>query len=137
MRPKSFAESLCISTAASQRGLTMSSARAPKLRSLHKSESGECPEIRMRYDVVTGIDSDCLLCSNVGDVLVEAVKTGSFVGGRDGDGAAYDETYRIYGLQGPGYNQRYMSTALYFCGVTEATKRILDKWAQCCNSAVF
>ncbi|MEX3858200.1 class I SAM-dependent methyltransferase [Paraburkholderia sp. BR10923] len=89
------------------------------------------------YDVVVGIDSDCILCSNVDAEIERCFATGKFLGGRDGDGADYDESYRVYGIETPARNQRYMSTSLYFCAITDANKRVLRKWAQCCNAADF
>ncbi|PWT89407.1 MAG: hypothetical protein C5B56_07145 [Proteobacteria bacterium] len=89
------------------------------------------------YDVIVGIDSDCLLCSNVDDEIARSFQSGGVSGGKDGDGAKYDDSYRVYGLSPPAYNSRYMSTSLYFCAVTDANRRVLRKWADCCSRAVF
>ena len=89
------------------------------------------------YDVIVGIDSDCLLCSNVDAEIRRCFETGSFLGGKDGDGAVYDDSYRVYGLATPAHNPRYMSTSLYFCAVNEANMTVLRIWAECCNRAAF
>lgn len=94
-------------------------------------------DLAAEYDVIVGIDCDCLLCSNVDDEIVRCFKTGGWLGGRDGDGADYDEAYRVYGLSTPARNLRYMSTSLYFCAITDANRRILQRWANCCNRAMF
>jgi hypothetical protein len=89
------------------------------------------------YEVVIGIDSDCLLCSNVDAEIDRCYERGSFMGGEDGDGADYDASYGVYGFPTPARNPRYMSTSLYFCRTTPENRQILDRWARCCNSAVF
>jgi hypothetical protein len=89
------------------------------------------------YDVVIGIDSDCLLCSSVEDVIKLCHDSGGFIGGQDGDGVDYDESYRVYGIASPVRNPRYMSTSLYFVAVNEQNRRVLQRWTECCNEAVF
>jgi hypothetical protein len=89
------------------------------------------------YDVIIGIDSDCLLCSNVDDVTRDCLASGKFIGGQDGGGVDYDESYRVYGIPTPARNPRYMSTSLYFCAVNDANRRVLRRWAECCNAALF
>jgi predicted O-methyltransferase YrrM len=94
------------------------------------AESGE-------YDVLVGIDSDCLLCSDVDAELRFCRESGGFLGGKDGDGADYDASYAAYGIATPARNDRYMSTSLYFCAVNAANNAILRRWAECCTAAVF
>ncbi len=89
------------------------------------------------YDVIAGIDSDCLLCSNVDAEICRCFESGRFIGGKDGNGVDYDDSYRVYGIATPARNPRYMSTSLFFCAVTDDNKRILRKWAECCSAAVF
>jgi hypothetical protein len=89
------------------------------------------------YDVIIGIDSDCLLCSNVDEEIRRCFDTGGFLGGKDGDGADYDETYRPYGISPPARNSKYMSTSLFFCAVNRRNSRILRRWTEYCNLAVF
>jgi hypothetical protein len=89
------------------------------------------------YDVVVGIDSDCILCSNVQEEIRTCFETGAFLGGQDGDGKTYDDSYAPYGIATPAQNARYMSTSLYFCAVTDSNRCILKRWAECCNFAVF
>ncbi len=88
------------------------------------------------YDVLVGIDSDCVLCGPVHDLVAMAVKSGAFVGGSDGV-AGYDETYRAYGIASPARNERYMSTSLYACALTAKNRLILARWAECCDRAIF
>jgi hypothetical protein len=92
---------------------------------------------RCEYDVLVGIDSDCLLCSDVDGELRFCLESAGWLGGKDGDGADYDAAYAVYGMATPARNERYMSTSLYFCAVTAANIAILRRWAQCCTSAVF
>jgi hypothetical protein len=89
------------------------------------------------YEVIIGIDSDCLLCAKVDDQIERAHATGGFLGGQDGEGADYDDSYRAYGIETPARNPRYMSTSLFFCAVTAPNKRVLRRWTECCNEAVF
>jgi Methyltransferase domain len=89
------------------------------------------------FDVLIGIDSDCLLCSAVDREIAMCHRTGGFLGGKDGDGAAYDESYGVYGMPVPAQNDRYMSTSLFFCAVSPENLRSLDRWAECCAAAVF
>jgi predicted O-methyltransferase YrrM len=92
---------------------------------------------RGEHDVLVGIDSDCLLCSNLDAELRFCMESGGFLGGKDGDGAHYDAAYAVYGIATPAHNERYMSTSLYFCAVNAANTALLRKWSQCCTSAVF
>lgn len=89
-----------------------------------------------KYDVVIGIDSDCILCSDVNDVVHECSITKCFAGGRDRN-QYYDESFSIYGIEGGTTNRRYMSTSLYFCPLSEGNLRILDRWAACCAASMF
>jgi len=89
------------------------------------------------YDVIAGIDSDCLLCAKVDDVTRQCLVSGGFLGGQDGGGADYDESYRVYGIKTPARNPRYMSTSLYFCAVNDANRGVLRRWAECCSAAIF
>lgn len=88
------------------------------------------------HEALAGFDSDCVVCGPVGDVVAAALATGAFHGGRDGT-AAYDETYRVYGIEPPARNERYFSTSLYVCALTEANRRVLARWAECCDRAKF
>lgn len=89
------------------------------------------------YDVIAGIDSDCLLCSNVDEEISRCFETGGFLGGKDGSGVDYDDSYRVYGMSTPAHNPRYMSTSLFFCAVSGRNQGILRKWAEFCSAAVF
>ena len=89
------------------------------------------------YDVLVGIDSDCLLCSPVDDQFERCIRCAGFLGGQDGDGVDYGPTYGVYGIPTPGRNSRYMSTSLYFCAVNQENKRLLRRWTECCNAAEF
>jgi hypothetical protein len=89
------------------------------------------------YDVVIGIDSDCLLCGSVEDVIERCLKLGCFVGGQDGRGADYDASYSVYGIPTPVRNPKYMSTSLFFVPVNDSNLRVLKRWAECCSSALF
>ena len=94
-------------------------------------------DLAAEFDVIVGIDSDCLLCSNVDAEIQHCFNSGGFLWGKDGDGASYDDSYRIYGIATPSHNPRYMSTSLYFCAVTNANLKILRRWAEYCLQAVF
>jgi hypothetical protein len=89
------------------------------------------------YDVIAGIDSDCLLCSPVEEQIVHAYKSGGWLGGKDGGGADYGDDYKVYGMQTPAKNLKYMSTSLYFCAVSAENRQVLARWAECCSKAVF
>lgn len=89
------------------------------------------------YDMIIGIDSDCVLCAGVGDTAFRARATGRLAGGRDGDGATYDETYAKYGIQPGEHNPNYMSTSLYFCPMTPSNRNLLTQWAYCTSQAVY
>lgn len=77
------------------------------------------------YDVVVGIDSDCVLCGPVDDQVRQAHESGGWLGGKDGGGADYSDDYRVYGMQTPAKNPKYMSTSLFFCAVTPENRQIL------------
>jgi hypothetical protein len=96
-----------------------------------------CHDLCADFEVIICIDSDCLLCSEVGDVIHRCLSTQGFLGGRDGDGVCYDESYAPYGMAVPAHNPRYMSTSLMFCAVNDKNRRALRRWAECCNSAQF
>jgi hypothetical protein len=89
------------------------------------------------YDMIIGIDSDCVLCSGVDDVIEQSFATGKFTGGKDGHGPLYDETYAGYGITVGSHNSQYMSTSLFFCPTTERNKAILRRWAECTNEALY
>lgn len=93
------------------------------------------------YDVIAGIDADCVLCSEVSDVVGRCHERGGFAGGRDGDGTGhgvfYDESYRAYGFPVPVRNPCYMTTSLYFCAVTPQNREILARWVACTNQAMY
>lgn len=90
-----------------------------------------------RFDVLVGIDSDCLLCSNIDDVIERCHETGGLFGGQDGHGADYDDSYAVYGMPTPARNPKYMSTSLFACACTAGNRRLLQRWAECCNAAQF
>lgn len=94
-------------------------------------------DLAMGYEVIAGIDSDCVLCSNVDKEVQRCFETGGFLGGQDGNGVDYDHTYRMYGIGAPTHNPHYMSTSLFFCAVNDTNQKILKKWVDCCNAAVF
>jgi hypothetical protein len=71
------------------------------------------------------------------DVIKQCFASGGFIGGQDGNGADYDDSYSIYGITTPVRNPRYMSTSLYFCAVNDANMRVLRRWTECCNAAIF
>ena len=90
-----------------------------------------------RYDAIVGINSDCILCSDVHAQINNCLDTGYLLGARDGNGIHYDASYRIYGFETPAYNAHYMSTSLYFCASTSDNQIILEEWSKCCTSAIF
>lgn len=89
------------------------------------------------YDVIAGIDADCVLCSDVSDVVQRCHERGGFAGGRDGDGTYYGESYRPYGFAVPVHNPCYMSTSLYFVAVTPRNREVLARWVACTNQARY
>jgi hypothetical protein len=89
-----------------------------------------------RFDVIVGIDSDCLLCSNIEEEIGRSHQAGLFMGGRDGNGINYDSSYSVYGIS-PGVSSKYMSTSCYMAACTRANRRTLERWSECCNQAVF
>ena len=92
---------------------------------------------REEHDVLVGIDSDCILCSNVDVELRVCLEPGGFLGGKYGDGAEYDAAYAVYGIAIPARNELYMSTSLYFCAVCAVNIAALRRWAECCTAATF
>jgi hypothetical protein len=88
-------------------------------------------------DVLVGIDSDCVLCGPTDDVLDQAMESGAFHGGKDGSGKIYDAPYAPYGMKIPSRNDRYISTSLYVCALTEVNRSILREWALACDEAIF
>ena len=88
------------------------------------------------HDELIGFDSDCVLCGPVGDVVAAARETGAFHGGKDRP-PPYDESYRAYGIEPPAWNNHYFSTSLYVCALTAENRRVLARWAECCDRAKF
>lgn len=89
------------------------------------------------YDVLIGIDSDCIICSSLDDMICRAFQSRKWLGGQDGSGIEYDASYSPYGIDVGSRNPKYMSTSLYFCPISPESLAILDRWAECCASAVF
>ncbi|HEY3898588.1 MAG TPA: hypothetical protein VGM54_08250 [Chthoniobacter sp.] len=94
-------------------------------------------DLTVHDDVLVGIDSDCVLCGPIDDIVDEAMESGAFHGGKDGAGKTYDATYAPYGMKIPSRNNCYMSTSLYVCALTEGNRAILREWAQACDQAIF
>jgi hypothetical protein len=94
-------------------------------------------DLSVDHDMVIGIDSDAVLCSNVQDVIDACFEDGKMRGGKDGDGVFYDASYAQYGFRVPAQSQKYMSTSMYFVPLTGINRTILMEWAMCCNTAVF
>lgn len=88
------------------------------------------------YDLVMGFDSDLVFCSNVEDVIDAALETGSFHGGKDGNGVIYGPDYEPYGISSSA-RVPYMSTSCYFCPITETNKKILASWAEKTDTAKY
>lgn len=88
-------------------------------------------------DVLIGIDSDCMLCSSVSDLIDRCYSSGGFIGGADGDGKYYDDTYSVYGIKTPVHNPKYMSASLFFVANSDENRAIFREWCICCNSAMF
>jgi len=87
-------------------------------------------------EVLLGIDSDCVLCGRMDDVIAAAVETGDFHGGRDA-APAYNDAYLAYGIETPARNGNYMSTSLYTCALTPENRAMLARWGECCDRAIF
>lgn len=94
-------------------------------------------DLSENYDVIVGIDSDCLLCAPVDEQVLQAQRNGGWLGGKDGGGADYGDDYGVYGMPTPAKNPSYMSTSLYFCATTPENRKILARWAECCGAAIF
>ncbi len=77
---------------------------------------------RGEHDVLVGIDSDSLLCSDLDAEIRTCFQSGDFLGGKDGDGRDFDASYGVYGIDAPTRTDRYMSTSLYLCAVNEDNK---------------
>lgn len=90
-----------------------------------------------KYDLIIGFDSDLVFCSSVLEVVSESLATGLIMGGRDGAGVIYDNSYANYGITPSPEKTPYMSTSCYFLPVTEANKKIVKLWADRTNSAVY
>jgi hypothetical protein len=89
------------------------------------------------YDLIIGIDSDCVLCADIGEEMRHALQTGKFLGGRDGDGVTYDASYAVYGIRPGSFNPSYMSTSLYFCPTKTENRAVLRRCAECTNAAQY
>jgi hypothetical protein len=94
-------------------------------------------DLASRYDLIVGIDSDCVLCAGVGDIVARSWMSGRFMGGRDGDGHVYDESYAVYGIRPGSRNRKYMSSSLYFCPTTATNVAVLERWAHCSTQAQY
>lgn len=94
-------------------------------------------ELARECDVLIGIDSDCIVCGALGDMIARCAKDAKWLGGQDGEWVCHDASYAAYGIRPGTRNSKYMSTSLYFCPVREGTMRQLDRWAECCAAAVF
>lgn len=68
-----------------------------------------CHDLCAGYDVIAGMDSGCVLCSDVSDVVQRCHERGGFLAGRDSDGVS-------------------MSTSLYFCAVNARNRAALVRW---------
>lgn len=88
-------------------------------------------------DLIIGMDSDAVLCTDVQDVIDACLADGKLRGGKDGDGVDYDGSYEGYGFPVPARSHKYMSTSLYFAPLTELNRCILQNWAACCDKAMF
>lgn len=89
------------------------------------------------HEVLIGIDSDCIVCGPINDMISRCHATQKWLGGKDGGGVRYDDSYQPYGISPGSENAKYMSTSLYFCPVSEHSRAILNRWAECCAAAVF
>jgi hypothetical protein len=94
-------------------------------------------ELATEYDLLIGIDSDCVLCAGVRDIANRARTSGQITGGKDGDGVTYDQSYAPYGIAAGSHNDSYMSTSLYFCPATPANRDLFAEWARCTNEAEY
>ncbi|HEX5444543.1 MAG TPA: hypothetical protein VFW87_11960 [Pirellulales bacterium] len=89
------------------------------------------------HEVLIGIDSDCIVCGPLDDMISRCHSTQKWLGGKDGGGVQYDDSYKPYGIAPGSENAKYMSTSLYFCPVSAENRAILSRWAECCATAVF
>ncbi len=94
-------------------------------------------DLAREVDLIIGIDSDCVLCAPLDDVIARALETGKFLGGNDGGGRVYDARFAAYGIVPRSLNPKYMSTSLYFCPTTEDNVEVLARWTECASRAVF
>ncbi len=94
--------------------------------------------VREGYDVVCGIDADCLLCSSIDDIARQATSSGKFMGGQDGGGVDYAESgYRAYNFAKPAFCRRYISTSFCVIPVNMRTLSVLAEAVACTNEAEY
>lgn len=73
------------------------------------------------------LDADCVLCSSMDDIFDLAAQ-GFIVGAKDGSGSiAYDDAYRVYGIQ-PGETHPYINTGA-LCFDTIAHWPVVAAWS--------
>ena len=90
------------------------------------------------YDIVVGMDADCLLCAPIDDIARRAMETGKFTGGQDGHGVDYSRPeYGAYNFTKPALCSRYMSTSLCFIPVNKDTQSVLAEAAKFTNQARY
>jgi cephalosporin hydroxylase len=70
-------------------------------------------------------------------MVEESLSTGLIMGGKDGEGAIYDERFTPYGITPDPKRTPYMSTSCYFLPVTEVNQKILRLWSNRTNTAVY
>lgn len=92
-------------------------------------------------DCLIGFDSDLVFCSDVADVLKQAIEDGNFYGGADyadasNPGITYPASYAVYGIT-PGLVAPYMSTSCYFCAARPNNVQILQDCAVKTNKAAY
>lgn len=84
-----------------------------------------------RYDVIVGIDADCVLCSSIDDVIEVCAQDGGLAGG----GVPLEARAR-HGLLSA-HDLPSMSVALYAVASTDANRRLVERWVACCEVAEF
>jgi lipopolysaccharide biosynthesis glycosyltransferase len=84
-----------------------------------------------QFDVLIGIDSDCILCSSIIPEIEKCYNTGAFMGGKDGGLHIHSD-----GITSQ-TSEKYISTSLYLVKNNDKNRQTLKKWAKCCNQAVF
>lgn len=84
-----------------------------------------------RFEALVAIDAGCLLCQPIDDVILRALETEKFLGGKSVF-ARYDDPFRVYGIEAPAVNYRCISTSL--CVVPRCGKvlRTVQRWACAC-----